>query len=255
MKTPVVSVIMSVFNGQEYLSKSIESILEQTFEDFEFIILNDGSTDDSLGIINKYAKKDDRIIVINNEKNMGLTKSLNKCIKLARGEYIARQDADDISEKIRLETILQFLESVKNKEKFILTTMTRFFDNENNYEAFYPPYNRKSKKLRLLFVNQFSHGTFFFPKTEEAYYDDDYAVAQDYELLLRLIHKKKYVHYYLDIPLYNNRIHKDRISKNRDKQLYYCLKAQYKNLSKLNLFRLTLNIIIRYYLRYRVLRK
>ena len=77
---------MSVYNGERFLRKSIESILNQTFEHFEFIIINDGSNDDSLNIIKKYQKNDKRITLINNKKNIGLSKSLNKGIKLAKGK-------------------------------------------------------------------------------------------------------------------------------------------------------------------------
>lgn len=101
--TPKVSVLMSVYNGSSYLIESIESILNQTFSDFEFIIINDCSTDSTWDILTAYAQKDNRIKLFNNEENIGLTKSLNKGLKLARGEYIARQDADDISLPKRLE--------------------------------------------------------------------------------------------------------------------------------------------------------
>ncbi len=97
---PKVSVIMSVYNGEKYLKEALESILDQTFGDFEFIIINDGSTDNSYEILKSY--KDKRMKIINQE-NMGLAKSLNKAIKLAQGEYIARMDTDDISLPTRLE--------------------------------------------------------------------------------------------------------------------------------------------------------
>ena len=84
MAYPRISVIMSVYNGERYLGEAIESILNQTFADFEFLIVNDGSTDGSLEIIQSY--RDERIRVINNEQNIGLTKSLNKAIRQARGE-------------------------------------------------------------------------------------------------------------------------------------------------------------------------
>jgi len=105
---PKISVIMSVYNGEKYLGEAIDSVLGQTFTDFDFIIVNDGSTDGSPGIIQSY--RDERIRVINNEKNIGLTKSLNKAIKESGGEYIARQDADDISLPERFEEQVWFLE-------------------------------------------------------------------------------------------------------------------------------------------------
>jgi len=106
--TPVVSIVMSVYNGEQYLAIAIESILNQTFKEFEFIIINDGSTDNSLSIMQKYAQSDDRIILID-RKNLGLTKSLNEGIAIARGEFIARMDADDISFPERLSEQVKFL--------------------------------------------------------------------------------------------------------------------------------------------------
>lgn len=91
---PRVSVVMSVYNGQEYVAEAIESILNQTFKDFEFIIINDGSTDDTLTLISGY--HDTRIKLIS-RRNKGLVASLNEGIEVATGRYIARQDADDIS--------------------------------------------------------------------------------------------------------------------------------------------------------------
>lgn len=109
---PKISVIMSVYNGEKYLRETIESILAQTFSDFEFIIVNDSSTDNSPEIIKSY--DDERIRMINNKKNMGLARSLNKALKQARGEYIARMDADDVSLSRRLEKQYEFMEEHKD---------------------------------------------------------------------------------------------------------------------------------------------
>src|SRR6266567_1474240 len=91
-KKPIVSVLMPVYNGEKYLSVAIESILSQTFSDFEFLIVNDGSTDDSVEIIRDYAKKDSRIKLLNNEKEKGIVGALNTGIEKAAGSYIARMD-------------------------------------------------------------------------------------------------------------------------------------------------------------------
>ena len=105
-----VSVIMSVYNSEKTLSKSIESILSQTFQNFEFLILDDGSYDDSIKILYKLQKNDDRIKIFRNETNQGLTKSLNYLISNSSGTFLARQDADDISHNSRIENQLQFIE-------------------------------------------------------------------------------------------------------------------------------------------------
>jgi len=102
-----ISVLMSVFNGERYLSQAIESILNQTFTDFEFLIINDGSTDKSRDIVLSF--HDPRIRLIDNPSNFGLAKSLNIGIDLAKGKYIARMDADDISVPERLEKQINFI--------------------------------------------------------------------------------------------------------------------------------------------------
>src|SRR4030067_2802339 len=106
--SPKVTVLMSVYNGEKYLEKAINSILNQTFTDFEFLIVNDGSTDGSVKIIESY--NDHRIRLVHNEANIGLINSLNKGLDLAQGEYVARMDCDDISLTERLPKKVSFLE-------------------------------------------------------------------------------------------------------------------------------------------------
>ncbi|MGC8880316.1 MAG: glycosyltransferase family 2 protein, partial [Anaerolineae bacterium] len=93
--TPAISVIMAVYNGARYLREAVDSILNQTFTDFEFIIVDDGSTDETPAVLDEY--NDPRIVRLRNAHNLGLTKSLNRGLHVARGRYIARQDADDLS--------------------------------------------------------------------------------------------------------------------------------------------------------------
>ena len=106
MKNPLVSILMPVYNSEKYLREAIKSILNQTFTNFELIIINDGSTDNSLKIIKSF--KDNRIKIIKNKGNLGLIKTLNKGIDLAQGKYIARMDADDIAMPKRLEKQIAF---------------------------------------------------------------------------------------------------------------------------------------------------
>ena len=110
MNIPLVSVVLSVYNGEKYLMNAIESILDQTYPAFEFIIVNDGSTDNSPKIIDKYRKLDNRIKVLN-QKNRGLIDSLNRGLALANGRYIARMDSDDISLPSKLEEQYNYLEN------------------------------------------------------------------------------------------------------------------------------------------------
>lgn len=105
---PLVSVIMPVYNAQLYLAEAVESILNQTFSDFEFITIDDGSTDKSLKILQRYAALDDRIVLVS-RRNTGIVGALNEGIAMARGEYIARMDADDVSMPSRLEQQIGYM--------------------------------------------------------------------------------------------------------------------------------------------------
>ncbi len=106
---PIVSVVMSVYNGERFLSEAVESILDQSFRDFEFIVINDGSTDLTASILNSYKRNDPRLRV-SHQENRGLVESLNHGCALAQGKYIARMDADDISVKNRLIWQVEFME-------------------------------------------------------------------------------------------------------------------------------------------------
>ena len=106
------SVILPVYNAQNYIREAIDSILSQTYKDFELIVINDGSTDESVKIIQSYTDK--RIVFVNNTQNVGLIKTLNIGLKLAKGKFIARMDADDIALPERFQLQLNKFESNKN---------------------------------------------------------------------------------------------------------------------------------------------
>ena len=127
--TPKLTVLMSVYNGDKFLERAIESILNQTYQDFEFIIINDGSIDNSIQILKKYEQTDKRICVYEQE-NKGLIASLNRGCRLARGEYIARMDADDISLPRRFEKQINYLDS--HTEIGILGTWANVIDIQGN---------------------------------------------------------------------------------------------------------------------------
>ena len=110
-KAPEISLIMSVYNGEDYLAEAIDSVLNQTFRDFELIVINDCSTDSTGQILNRFAELDNRVKVHTNEENLRLPSSLNKAITLAQGKYIARMDADDICLPERLEKQYNFMEN------------------------------------------------------------------------------------------------------------------------------------------------
>ena len=221
MVNPKISVIMSVYNGERYLREAIESILNQTFADFEFIIVNDGSTDSSLEIIQSY--QDERIRVINNEINIGLTKSLNKAITEAHGEYIARQDADDISLPNRFEEQLRYLE--QHPETVLLGTSIYMIDEDGKTLGKCTAMAEPSKSLTK--GNPFNHGSTMF-KSEIVHklggYNELFRYCQDYELWLRMA--KYYEVRNLKQVLYKLRSHDENIQfKKRDEAILYHLLA------------------------------
>lgn len=110
-RSPEISVVMPVYNGEKHLKEAIESILNQTFKDFEFLIIYDESTDGTLSIIQEFQGQDVRVVLINGDKE-GISGALNKGIEKARGKYIARLDADDVSLPTRLETQINHMESL-----------------------------------------------------------------------------------------------------------------------------------------------
>jgi len=129
IKKPLITVYMPVFNAAKFLDQSIGSILNQTFSDFEFIIVDDASTDNSWKIIKSYAKKDKRIVAIKNKINLGVSLTSNITISQAKGKFIARMDADDISTPDRLQKQIDYL---KNNPKTIIVGGQCTIIDENN---------------------------------------------------------------------------------------------------------------------------
>ena len=213
MKNPKVTVLMSVYNGEKYLNEAIDSILGQTFKDFEFLIVNDGSTDKTGDILKSY--DDPRIKIINNEKNIGLTKSLNKGLKLARGEYIARQDADDISMPERLEKEVEFLE--QNKNVGLVGTDYLFINEKGKVVHIVKCLNgSRELKAKLLKGNQFGHGSVMLRREcidRVGTYREEFKFAQDYDFCLRIAEMYDVAN--ISEPLYKWRISIESISVNK----------------------------------------
>jgi len=149
-ENPLVSVVMPAYNAEKYLSEAVESILNQTFKDFEFIIIDDGSSDGTWEIIQEYAKKDGRIIPVKNEKNLNVSQTRNKGIDISCGKYIVWADSDDISLPNRIEKQLDFMES--NKEVGLCGSFMEFFgDSEKDSVR---KYSDKDVILRKLIFRQ-----------------------------------------------------------------------------------------------------
>lgn len=185
-----ISVILPVYNGSKYLIESIDSILNQSYSNFELIIINDGSTDDSLTIINKYAE--DERVQIYTQENQGLSATLNFGISIAKYDLIARQDQDDISMPDRLLIQQQFLE--KNKDVGMVGSWAKITNEDGslaNRELKHPLTNSQIKTF-LIFDNPFIHSTVIFRKEILTRHSINYSIdkeiqpPEDYELWTRM---------------------------------------------------------------------
>ncbi len=177
---PQVSVLMPAYNAEYYISTAINSILKQTYKNFEFIILDDASTDNTWQIIKKFEKKDKRIKAYHNNKNLYIAASRNKLLKLARGKYIAWQDADDISLRDRLEKqviylenhpevgiVGGFLEFYQNKR---VTSVRRYKENDSDLRRLifrYSPVAQPAAMIRKQCFNEVGIYNLKYPPAED----------------------------------------------------------------------------------------
>ena len=186
MNAPVVTVLMPVYNGEKYLTEAIDSILNQTFTDFEFLIINDGSTDNSETIILSY--DDSRIRYEKNETNLKLITTLNKGIELCKGKYIVRMDADDISALDRIEKQVEFME--KHPDVGLCGTWFERFDKTGKKGAAKYAPDHDVICYKHLYQLHLSHGTAIFRKSIldklNFRFDKEYAHAEDYDLFTRM---------------------------------------------------------------------
>ena len=181
---PKISVLMPVYNGDQFLDKSIKSVLNQTFNNFEYIIINDGSTDGSLKIIESY--RDSRIKIINYSKNRGITFALNNGLDVAKGDYIARQDQDDISYPNRFMLQIEYLE---NNDVDLIDTNFIFIDENDNYLQDYEKrYFSPDETLSHLFFYEMVHASIMCKRSLFTKYNIQYRKrpTEDYDLFIRL---------------------------------------------------------------------
>lgn len=189
---PKVTVLMPVYNGEKYLKEAIDSILTQTFTDFEFLIINDGSTDKTERIIKSYT--DQRIKLIKNKVNKGIVTALNKGIRLAKGEYIARMDCDDLSLPKRLESEVTFLD--KNPEYGLVGTL-RYIMNEKRKKQVVAPavFDHEDIKLHFAFGNIITHGSVMMRRhiliKHKILYNPKAKYFEDYDLWVKVANISK----------------------------------------------------------------
>ena len=182
----LVSVIMSVHNAEKTIEDCVRSILSQTYENIEFLILDDFSTDKTKEILKKLDTESEKIKLYQNNKNLGLTKSLNILIKESKGKYIARQDSDDTSSINRIETQIKIMET---DSLDFCTTKARIKGTNKKIPniSYYIP-----KKILLKYKNPFIHGSLIIKKEallDCGLYDERFYYSQDYKLMIDLVSK------------------------------------------------------------------
>lgn len=215
---PLISVIMGIYNCADTLAESLDSLLAQTYQNFEIVMCNDGSTDNTFEVAQQYKDKyPDKIVLIENEKNMGLNFTLNHCLDNASGEYIARMDGDDLCDPTRFEKELSFL--LEHPEYEIVSTPMKYF-NENGVfrigtDGGEPNINR------IPLGTPFCHGPCMVKK--EAYdavggysVDEKLLRVEDWHLWIKM-YSKGYKGFVLDEPLYMMRDDQKAISRRKFK--------------------------------------
>ncbi len=186
MKNQRISIIMSVYNSEKTISRAIESVINQIYSYFEFLIIDDGSVDKSLSIIEKYKKSDERIRIFRNKKNIGLTKSLNIGLDNSKYDLIARIDADDWWRKDKLEKQVEFLNC--NEEYVVIgTNVINVNTISKKKKSIEKPQTDSEIRTFLFRGAPFVHSSIVFRKKCINRYDEIYYTSQDYELYYRLL--------------------------------------------------------------------
>lgn len=218
MNTPLVSVIMGAYNCGSTIGEAIESIQGQTYANWELIICDDGSKDNTVAVVNTYADSDSRIRLISNSTNLGLNKTLNHCLEESRGEYIARMDGDDLCDPSRFEKQVSFLN--EHAEYALCGTIMKLFDQSGVWgEKSVPEYPTREQ---VVSGNPISHATVMMRKSAldavNGYTEDDRMLrVEDVNLWIKL-YAEGYRAYNLQEALYSMR--NDQNAVNRRKYRY-----------------------------------
>lgn len=203
---PLVSVILPVYNAERFLRQAIESILNQTYQNLELVIVNDCSKDESLKIIKEFAELDSRVLVETNPENLKLSKTLNRAIGLSSGKYLARMDADDISDPSRIEKQVKLME--QNPDVVVIGCDILIIDEEDCHIGFrkYYAIDNEIRKW-LFFFSPFCHPAIMIRREaidKVGGYDNCFNPAEDYELYFRLGMVGKFMN--ITEPLFSYRI-------------------------------------------------
>ena len=210
---PKVSVLMGIYNCADTLEEAVDCIINQTFTDWELIMCDDCSTDNTYEVAQKTAEKDSRIIVIKNENNLTLAPTLNKCASVARGEYLARMDGDDICDLNRFEKEVEILDG--NSEYSVVSCQMNLFDSEGVYRVVSHPDIPSPQDL--IKRSQFCHAGCMMRKSvfdSVGGYSEsaDYKRVEDYDLWARM-YKAGYIGFNIQEPLYSMRDDRNALSR------------------------------------------
>lgn len=210
-KSPIVSVLMPAYNAERYLKESVESILNQSFSDFEFIIIDDGSTDRTPEILSHY--RDRRVVYVGYESNKGLIHTLNHGLRLARGKFIARQDADDVSLPNRFATQVTILNEQSN---LVIVGSAYYVIDEagNHLRVLCPPMTDTAIRWQTLFHNSFVHTSVMLRvdtiRQRGLHYNPQHIGAEDYGLWSQILNYGQGLN--IAIPLVKYRRHCNQVS-------------------------------------------
>ena len=250
---PIISIILPVYNSENYILECLESIKIQTMQNFEVILIDDKSTDKSPEIINNYLKNNlcGKFKIIRNKSNIGITRSLNKAFKISNSKYIARIDADDINKPDRFEIQFKYLE--KNDDISLVGSNVEYINKDGKFIEYSDlPLNHLDIKSSLFLYNPMVHSTIFFRKKIFSCnpYNEKFHTSQDYDMYCRIINSHKFAN--IKKPLVKFRFHNQSISSHKEKlqkknshiiqELYY--KNNFKNLFPANSFKLFTNLFM-----------
>lgn len=225
---PSVSILMPVYNAEPYLSEAIQSMLDQTYADFELIILDDCSTDDSAAVVQTFS--DERIVYHRNEVNSGLANNLNTGLKLATGKYIARMDGDDISLPHRLQTQVDFLESHPDID--LCSCAMQMFGADN--QLWIRDRDPEQVKITMMFYSAVLHASSVFRRDvfekNNLYYKQETFPAEDYDLWARAAFFCRMVN--LPDVMYLYRMHRTQVTSTDPRSAEKCREIQIRYLSE-----------------------
>lgn len=235
MSEPLVSVLMGVYNCAGTVGASVESMLAQDYRNLEFIICDDGSADDTVRVVQGYAEPDPRIVLLRNEKNMGLSHTLNRCAAAAHGEYLARMDGDDVSLPGRIGAQVRFLEA--NPAYAFCGCSMELFDSSGVWGKL--DYPERPAARDFLLRSPYAHPTVVFRAAclrAANGYDTDAAIgrSEDYDLFMRL-HAAGYPGYNLPERLFRYR---EELGSFRKRRFRYALteaRVRYRGFRRLGL--------------------